>query len=302
MSIIEKVQDKLDKEKSLDKDSNILPSLSDVTDDQNDLHDNNIHEDDVNTEEDPVMLGKGIKKHLSKKIDIDLNKLDENGYLTPNTTNKGIFEQLRHMKIKLLPDAFKTNKSGSDYSNLIMITSAIAGEGKTYTSLNLALSIAYEFNRTVLFIDADISKRSSTRLLGLDEYPGLSDYLKNDNQSLSDYLLSTNIKKFNVLPSGFPYEMTTELFSSRKMSELMNELSSRYNDRLIIIDTPPLLQDTSASALALHVNKIIVVIEAEKTPIHIVKKAIRTIKSDKSISIVLNKSNQRYDTGYGSYY
>lgn len=240
--------------------------------------------------------------HISKKVSIDFNKLNENGFITPNSRNHSLFEQLRHIKMQLIQGTFAQGKIDNRLSNIFLTTSAVAGEGKTYASLNLALSIAYEFNYTVLYIDADPFKLKSSKILGVDNQPGLVDYLSKKDTNLADYILSTNIQKFKVIPAGKQDAMTTELFSSKKMEEFINQLSKRYNDRLIIIDAPPLLEDTSAAALTLFINRILFVVEAEKTPVHIIKNALRLIKADKSVSIILNKSNQKYNTGYSYYY
>ena len=299
MSIIEKALDILDKTKrSADKQEQ-SEYRSDLAEDEGHSR-NNLNFRNLDNDYKPDVIRKDSTDALSKSIRIDLNKLNKMRYLTPDTPNKSMFEQLRHIKMQLLSDV-SSNKSGKNISNIFMVTSSVAGEGKTYTSLNLALSIAYDYNHTVLYIDGDITRRTATRLLDLDSYQGLTDYLESDDKKLSEFLLSTNIPKFNVLPSGTPHEMKTELFLSKKMTELMAELSSRYSDRIIIMDTPPVLEDTSATALIKNTDKIILIIEAEKTPVHIIKKAVDLIQIGKPVLAILNKSNQRIHSGYGYY-
>ena len=239
----------------------------------------------------------------SRRIDLDINLLDQKGYLTPNTKNRVMFEQYRRIKLPLLQKAF--NQEG-DKKNIVMVTSSLEGEGKSFTALNLAMSVAYEYNQTVLLIDADIIKKQNSSVLGLKNEPGLIDYLTEKSSNLSDLMLSTNIPNLNILPAGRDSDRITELFNSKKMSELVKELSNRYDDRLIILDAPPLLQETSSDALKKLVHQIIFVIEAEKTPIHIIKTAHEIIKDIKDVGVVLNKSNQFIDTaktyvyGYGN--
>lgn len=238
----------------------------------------------------------------SRRIDLDIDLLEQKGYLTPNTKNRVMFEQYRRIKLPILQKAFK----GPDgRKNILMLTSSLEGEGKSFTALNLAMSVAYEYNQTVLLIDADIIKKQTSSVLGLKQEPGLIDYLTDKSPGLSDLMLTTNIPNLNILPAGGDSDRITELFNSKKMGQLVDELSSRYDDRLIILDAPPLLQETSSEALKKLVHQIIFVIEAEKTPLHIIKTAYQIIDDNKKdLGVVLNKSNQHIDTaktyGYGN--
>ena len=236
----------------------------------------------------------------SRRIDLDINLLEQKGYLTPNTSNRIMFEQYRRIKLPILQKAFNGTETKK---NIVMVTSSLEGEGKSFTALNLAMSVAYEYNHTVLLIDADIIKKQNSSVLGLRNEPGLIEYLTQKSLNLSDLMLSTNIPNLNILPAGGDSDRITELFNSNNMSDLVNELSNRYDDRLIILDAPPLLQETSSDALKKLVHQIIFVIEAEKTPIHIIKTAQEIIKGNDDVGVVLNKSNQFIDTaktyGYG---
>lgn len=254
---------------------------------------------DIETIADVGNGGAGTEKKSSDVVTIDLQKLDSLGFITPKTANLHLFEQYRHIKMQVLADDVKRKNVSN--KNIIVITSAVPGEGKTYSSINLALSIAYEYNHRVLFIDGDVHKKTSSRILEISNRPGLLDYLTGEKIKLTDLLLSTNIEKFTILPNGRFHERATELYNSKRMQLLMQELSERYGDRLIIIDTPPLLQDTSAAAIARIAGNIILVVEAEKTPRHYVEESLRRINRDKLLGILLNKSNQRYDREYGYY-
>ena len=241
----------------------------------------------------------GGERRSSDSIIIDLRELDSLGFITPETQNLHIFEQYRHIKMRVLADDAK--RKSAEINNIIVVTSAVPAEGKTYTSINLALSIAYEYNNRVLFIDGDVHKKSSSRIFGINQRAGLLDYLTGERPELADLLLTTNIEKFTVLPNGRFHERATELYNSKRMQLLMQELSERYSDRLIIMDTPPLLQDTSAAAIARHAGKIILVVEAEKTPRQFVEEALRRVNRNQLLGIILNKSNQRHGSEYGYY-
>ncbi len=123
--------------------------------------------------------------------------------------------------------------------NLIMVTSALPGEGKTFSAINLAISMAMEQDKTVLFVDADVAKASAGRLLGVPKGSrGLIDVLEH-GVSLREVLYHTNIPKLRVLPAGSAHERATELLASEGMRALMSDLSRRYADRVIVFDSPP---------------------------------------------------------------
>jgi len=239
-------------------------------------------------------------ERVNKPVTIDLNKLGRLGFLTADCKNQSLFEQFRRIKMPILSAAFRTDTGRERNKNILMVTSAMSGEGKTYNAINLSFSITLEYNFTVLFMDVDLTGRSMTRLFGLEDSPGLTEYLTSDRASISQYFYKTNIEKLSVIPSGKPNPRSTELLTSSRMNRLLSELSDRYNDRLIIMDTPPLMQDSSSVAISKLANIIAVIVEAEKTPRHLVVEALKQVKDKKDVNIILNKSNQHF--GEGNYY
>ncbi len=237
----------------------------------------------------------------SRKIDLDLRKLKKAGYLVPDTVNITLAEQYRRIKRPILNNAFEAEGAHLENRNLVMVTSAVSKEGKSFSSMNLALSIAREFDRTALFIDADIIKHTTSNYLGLEKEPGLTDFLMAEKTDLSDYLLKTNIPNLTILPAGTYSDATHELWATEKMQRLMTELSSRYHDRMIIFDASPVLQDSSTQILARLVGQVVFVIEAEKTPQQLVTEALQSIAEAQYIGLVLNKSNKRLVSEYGYY-
>jgi exopolysaccharide/PEP-CTERM locus tyrosine autokinase len=145
-----------------------------------------------------------------------------------------------------------------------MVTSALAGEGKSFTSVNLALSIAAELDNTVMLVDADVARPSVLRMLGLPQGPGLLDVLE-ERVDLSDVLLKTSVEKLTLLPSGTPHPRATELLASDAMTHLLDDMAKRYPDRIIIFDSPPLLLTTESRVLASHMGQVVVVVHAERT-------------------------------------
>ena len=241
-------------------------------------------------------------KNSRELFEIDFEKLKQVGILTPDTVNITLSEQFRRIKIPLMANAFGKEALDSPRSNLIMVTSSLQNEGKSFTSFNMAMSIAKEFNNTVLYIDADVTQRMLNRYIGVKEQAGLVEYLLEDERSLSELLIKTNVPRLTLLPSGRNYDRVTEMWASNRMQNLMQELSERYSDRLVIFDAPPLLQDSSATILAQQVGQVVIVVEAEKTPRHVVEEALNTIESAPFIGLVLNKSNQLDLSEYGYYY
>ncbi len=253
---------------------------------------------DVSTNEPEKPGAQSPETKRSESIILDLEGLGKSGYLTPNTENKILFEQFRRIKLPVIKTAFESEDEKNN--NIVIVTSSVTGEGKSFTSLNLAMSVAYEYNYTVLLIDADITKKMSSKVMGVEGARGLIDYLTGKESQLDRLILKTNIPKLNLISSGGFTDMVTELYSSKKMTKLINELSVRYHDRLIIIDTPPILEDSSAKVLANLADQILYIVEAEKTPKHVVEKGLRLLDHD-NIGIVLNKSNVKHHPSYYYY-
>ena len=189
-----------------------------------------------------------------------------------------------------------------DNANLIMVTSALAGEGKSFNSINLAMSIAAELDHTVLLVDADVARPSVLRMLGLPSGPGLLDLLEGEAE-MSNVLLRTNVDKLTVLPSGTPHPRATELLASDAMRQLLADMASRYPDRIIIFDSPPLLLTTESRVLATHMGQIVVVVQAGKTLQADVQQALATIESCPVKLMLLNQARtdamSSYGYGYG---
>lgn len=233
---------------------------------------------------------------------LDLVRLRAAGLITPEAERSQVAEEFRMIKRPLLKNAFGQGAALVEKGNLIMISSGFPNEGKTFTSINLALSIASELDHTVLLVDADVARPAVTSYFGIDKGPGLVDYLLGDQPDLSSLLIKTDIPKLTLLPAGKRHHHSTELLASESMRNLLEELSERYPDRVIIFDSPPLLVTTEASVLASLVGQIVIVVESEKTTQTALKEALSLLDPDKSIGLVLNKSRQPFGSEYGMYY
>jgi exopolysaccharide/PEP-CTERM locus tyrosine autokinase len=190
-------------------------------------------------------------------------------------------EQFRRLRTHVL----KLNVS--DPPKTIMVTSATAGEGKTFVAANLAAGIAHDLHFHALLVDCDLRSPSLSQWFGVQNGHGLSDYLVGRGQ-LSELLMKTEMEKLSILTGGSPQEKPTELIGSRKMEALVNELKLRYNDRYIILDATPLLATTEPELLARLVDGILIVVRAGVTPRETVKQAIASLDPKKILGFVLN--------------
>jgi exopolysaccharide/PEP-CTERM locus tyrosine autokinase len=246
----------------------------------------------------PAGVPRGEPVVTSRRVDLDLQTLQAAGIVTPNAARTNIADQFRVVKRPLILNAMGKGAAPVVHGNLIMVTSALSGEGKSFTSVNLAMSIAAELDHTVMLVDADVARPSVLRMLGLPPGPGLLDLLEG-RAEMADVLLRTNIDKLTVLPSGTPHPRATELLASDAMRQLLADMASRYPDRIIIFDSPPLLLTTESRVLASHMGQIVVVVHAGKTLQADVQHALSTIDSCPVKLMLLNKATSQIHGSYG---
>lgn len=235
----------------------------------------------------------------SKSVVLNLEAIAASGLLVPNVARNQLADEFRVIKRPLIANAMGRGGSAIPNGNLIMVTSALPGEGKSFTAINLAISIAMELDNTVMLVDADVARPSVLNMLGLPPSNGLLDVLSNNSLDISGALLRTNIEKLSILPSGSPHSRATELLASDTMNRLLEDMSRRYSDRIIIFDSPPLLLTTEARVLATHMGQVVVVVNAENTAQAAVKQAITTIEACPLKMMVLNQVRSDKTDGYG---
>jgi protein-tyrosine kinase len=242
----------------------------------------------------------------SRQVEIDLARVASAGIVTPNAPRSYVADEFRVIKRPLLANASRNGSAAIHRGNLIVVTSALPGEGKTFTAVNLAMSMAMEMDKTVLLVDADVAAPSIPRILGLPPSKGLLDVLV-DGVELSDVLVRTNVEKLSLLPAGTRHPRATEILASEGMSRLLDEMAERYSDRIIIFDSPPLLATTEARVLAAQMGQVVMVVQAQQTTQADVTQALATIESCPVKMMVLNKgralklprSRQAHGYGYG---
>lgn len=225
----------------------------------------------------------------SREVELDLRRMSRSNLLVPGEPRSQLEEEFRIIKRPLLENVRGQTAVRPHRANLIMVTSAIPGEGKTQTAINLATSIAMELDHTVLLVEADVLRPSVLERVGVSAQKGLLDLLSNKSLELSDVLLKTNIPKLTLLPAGTASSRSTELLASTAMDDLLEELASKYADRVIIFDTPPLLSTTESRVLAAHMGQVVMVVESGKTPISSVQQAFATVESHPVVLSMLNK-------------
>lgn len=295
MSIIEKAFDKLSerpKDARVDADASAT-ELSDKVE--------KFEEKAATNPDAPLHTTTSTVSGTSRAINLDFKRLNAHGFLTNADERGKIAEEYRMIKRPLLANAFGPNPVAK--GNLIMVSSSLPGEGKSFTTINLAISIAMELDRTVLLVDADVAKPSLPKYLGFQAEHGLLDVLRDEHRDLSSVILRTNIEKLSILPAGKTYARGTELLASEAMDRLIMDVASRYSDRLILFDSPPILATSEASVLASHMGQIVMVVESDKTPKSALREALSRIEGTCDVvSIVLNKSATPTAGDYYGYY
>jgi protein-tyrosine kinase len=222
----------------------------------------------------------------------------DNQYLVTIKDPKSIISE----EYKILKSVVKRLTSQDGFNNVIMITSAGGNEGKSLTALNLAISLAQEYDTTALVMDADLRKPSLSSYLNIGLRKGWTDYLK-DNVDLHSVMIRTNIGNLRYLPAGRSLANPVECFSSEKMKDLINELKHHYSDRYIIIDAPPVLPFAETRLIGRMADAVIFVVSEGSSTLEDVEESVEALKDANILGIVYNKSHSVRTKGYArSYY
>ena len=237
-------------------------------------------------------------------IEIDSRLLARAAIFTPESTVNRTMEEFRLIKRAVLERADKTQAEGAANANLVMVTSTREGEGKTFVALNLAFSLAADPDRSVILIDADPAKASIAHLLALDVEHGLTDLLQDGAVvDLEDVVLPTSVAGLSIVPAGHHHALAAELFASDRMGTLLHTLGRIAPHAIVILDAPPVLATSEASALARHVDQAVLVIEADKTSRAAIGEALTLIAICPHIGLLLNKARFRFGAvRFGAYY
>lgn len=237
-------------------------------------------------------------------ISIDQDALRAAGLLAPKHQEREIASQYRQIKRPLLAAAVGRGQMPVPNGRLVMVASAVAGEGKTFTAINLAFSMAMEKDLHVVLVDGDVAKPQISRMFGVDAERGLLDAVMDSSLDLERLILPTDVPNLYVLPAGTRSDRATELLASERMTEAVAGLLQRDERRIFLFDSSPLLLSTEAPALAGMAGQIVVVVRAEYTEHHVLVDALNRLPEGCTPSLVLNQSKTKsagyYYYGYGN--
>lgn len=233
---------------------------------------------------------------------LDLARLQASGFITPAVQHSKLLQEFRLIKRPLIQHALGKQTTQGPNRNLIMVTSALPNEGKTFVAVNLAMSLAMEVDCRVLLVDADVLAPSIPQILRVEPAKGLMDVLTGAGAPLQETVLDTNVERLSLLLAGTPHPNAAEFLASEAMTRLLAELSSRYPDRIVVFDSPPLLATTESRALATHMGQVIVTVEAQGTTHGALETALSTVESCPLVYTLLNKTPEsKVGSYHGSY-
>ncbi len=243
----------------------------------------------------------------SREFAFDHKRLEKFGFITPKVRRSRISEEFRLIKRRLMQRmslSARKKEGREDRNHVIVVTSARPSEGKSFVAMNLALSIIFDEGLNVLLVDGDVARPSMSKILGLrNDLPGLTDLLLDDDSLLPEVMLREHEHPLTYLAAGAMVASATDLFGGERMETLVADMATRYNDRIIIFDAPPLLASTEPVALAEHAGQVVMVVDAERTSRSAVDSALDLLVTDQNVNLVLNKTTVGNRTEqFGSYY
>jgi protein-tyrosine kinase len=234
---------------------------------------------------------------------LDREHLRREGVLPPADFERRIIDEYRRIKWPVLDVAFGRSRAPAPGGNVVVVTSAVPGEGKSFSAVNLSLALALEQDCSVLLVDADLARPRVTSVLGLKDHPGLTDALSDEGSDWRSFAISTDIPGLTVLPAGRRSAQGPELLSSKRMEALLQQWSSTDRGQVVLIDSAPLLATNEAQVLARLAGQILMVVRANSTPQPAVAEALALLDRSKPIGLVLNDASTAFgDYSYYGYY
>jgi exopolysaccharide/PEP-CTERM locus tyrosine autokinase len=252
----------------------------------------------------PEAAARRVLGNPEKAVHIDFEQLRRAGLLPPEHQQRELAHQYRTLKRPLLKYAFGGEAPPADARlgspRTLMVTSALPGEGKTFTAINLALSLALEKDHSVILIDGDAPKPHVSQAFGIGGEPGLLDLLANATMPVESVVLPTDVRGLHLLPIGRRAESATELLASARMRQVIGELEHLDGNAIVLLDSPPMLLTSEAQVLASLFGQVVLVVGAGGTPQQAVMDALGIIGEGPRVGLVLNQA--LHDNNVGGYY
>jgi len=247
------------------------------------------------------------ERDLKAIVYLDIEQLRQAGRLPSVEMAAQTEEEIRRIKWPLLKDIAGSGGSPPARNNVVLVTSALPGEGKTFTSLNLALSIVRDRELRVVLVDGDVARPGLTPTLGLEGQPGLVDALEDTAQDVGSVTYQTDVDGLFFVPAGKWHPHAPEFLAGSRMPEIIEALSQRVRQGVIILDSPPLLSTNEAQVATRYAGQVLLVVRADSTPQQAVLDAVALVDNSARVSAVLNHCQApvlsryygQYHFGYG---
>jgi protein-tyrosine kinase len=248
----------------------------------------------------PPIVNESEDSKAANRLVIDVNALRAGGYVPEVGKDQQFADHYRRIKRPLIEKALSGDAAGGE-PRIIMVASAVPGDGKTFTSINLAFSMARERDISVLLVDSDVAKHHITDIFGLRERKGLLDALTDESLDPEALVVPTSSSGFSILPAGTRMEGTAELVSSNRMRQIVASLCARNPRRILLLDSPPLLITDEGRALVKIAGQVVLVVRAGETPRHAVQAAIGMFDEKQAGGLILNQVEAGFTEGYYGY-
>jgi exopolysaccharide/PEP-CTERM locus tyrosine autokinase len=250
----------------------------------------------------PETIARRAKPAHGGNVVLDFVQLRQDGRLAPEALAHQTEEEFRRIKWPLLNAIAHREGARPAANNMVLVTSAIPGEGKTFNALNLALSIARDRDLDVLLVDGDVAQPSLTASLGLTGRPGVTNLLRDTTMVLADIVYSTNIPQLEVVPAGVRQDNAAELLAGARMQAVVDQLCARVSSGVVIVDSPPILATNEAQVITRYAGQVLMVVRADSTEQRVLTEALSLIDKSRPVSAVLNRVEPSLVSRYYSHY
>jgi Mrp family chromosome partitioning ATPase len=223
------------------------------------------------------------------------------GFVADSEQERRLADQYRQVKRMILTRLQELDPLNSASSRWFMLSSALPGDGKSFTSINLAFSLAREAGASVVLVDGDLPKRHVSSVFGVDQEIGLSDALANPELAPESLILSTDLPGLSILPAGTQKESAADQLTDVAILRVLARIVAQDPRRIVVLDSPPLLLSVESRALAQAVGNVVLVVRAGGTPQRAVQDALAQLGPDKLIGVILNQCPLAYAEGYYGY-